>query len=180
MIILAPLKINCPCMNPLTRSSVGPHGFWRSVVPVSPTQVTVCGVEHYSRAGTIYSALAFAGPDNEYLLTATMLSAPYIQVYHIGSHSDPREIGVPVYELLGHTSNVVYISLATEGKLLVTAGTDNTVLLWDAKTVYERCRHVLDTCEDPDRLAEEKAKPLTEPRRLGTGMLVTTDMAVSR
>ena len=76
-------------------------------------------------------------PDSQLLAAGTSQNEVKIWDLRSSDRLDPKSSPVAIATLTGHSALVSTIQFSPNGKLLVTAGTDRSVRLWDTQTWYE-------------------------------------------
>lgn len=70
-----------------------------------------------TRQGTVFSALAFCGLGDDYLLTSSVDGQSSITMWYIGPRTEPCVPAIPLYELNTHSAPVIHIFVADRGQV---------------------------------------------------------------
>ena len=120
-----------------------------------------------------YTVLGFLGQHQDYLLTST-----YFEVETLLWLVQGEQL-LPVYEILGHSSKVVFAESALDGKLLITASVDNTLKLWSLPEIMNKANNLLRRCSTVEHIQAEREEKKKMPAVSGEGKVETTSFAVS-
>ena len=74
--------------------------------------ISRCGRGAGSKSGSILSAVSFAGPEDEFVLTNCLDGEPNITVWYIGHKAEPVAWALPLHELASHSSPLTYMQVS--------------------------------------------------------------------
>ncbi len=142
-------------------------------------QISVCGKD-LEEHGTIFTMLNLCGTDRkEFLLSNCSDGLPIIYMWYFGTRKEPLEFAVPIYELIGHNTTIMYSHMANHDKFLVSGSSDNTVILWNIDIVFEKCDGKIDVI-GLEEVAKRKLEAAQAPNKFGEGIMVTTSILVNK
>ncbi len=145
---------------------------------VNGKQISMCG-NVSQKEGSVYSMLTLCKQENrQYLLTSCSDGRPLIYVWYLGTCTHPLQIGITLHVLTGHSDTVIYSHMANQGRFLLSASVDNTVILWNLDNVYANCEKRLK--KGINQLHRQAQEEPTAPNSYGDGMMDTTSMTINQ
>ena len=131
------------------------------------TEIACCKVKRP------YTVLGFLGKHQDYLITST-----YVELETLLWMVQGEQL-LPVYEILGHSSEVVYAESALNDQLLITASVDNTLKFWSLPEIMGKANDLLSRCSTVEDIQAEREEKKMMPAVSGEGKVKTTSFAVS-